>query len=281
MPNPPRTITELLADLDPAKALCAFNVETFDTLYPVFGAAQKTGAPVVLAYSVPAARYLGFAETADLVQCLAGQHPDVDYALHLDHCEDPADLRAAVDAGWTSGNFLDEGAIAPGTYLDTAAALHSDLSSRASLEFVLGQLGHAGHAHTPEPVTAAQVTDFARACSPDIVGFDAGSLHGMTEQTRAIDIDLIAAVAASTGLPVVLHGSSGVTPDHIRRGIDAGIRKVNIETLIRATYLDTVRDTVTGTGPGARKPRYLTAATDEALSQLYSSLLADYTLREV
>jgi|GEM_PF-4607331 len=281
MGNRPHTITALLDDLGDRKALCAFNVETFDTLHPAMRAAADTGCPVIIAYSVPAAEYLGFAATAALVELVADWYPGVEYALHLDHCENPADLRNAVDAGFTGGNFLDEGALTPGTYLAAAAALHHDLAGRASLEFVLGQLGHVDHDHTPvEDLSVESIARFAVACTPDILGFDAGSIHGMRTRTQSIATELIAAAAAATGLPIVLHGSSGVTPEQIRAGIDAGVCKVNIETAVRARYMDTVRATVSGEGPGARKPRYLTRDTDEALCALYTDLLTDYTLRE-
>ena len=284
MGNKPRTITELLGDLgERHAALCAFNVESFDTLHPALRAAADTGCPVVIAYSVPAAQYLGFAGTAALVETVADWYPSVEYALHLDHCEDPDDLRAAIDAGFTGGNFLNEGQLSDHSYLAAAVGLQQDLGGRASLEFVLGQLGHVDHEHEIAPIEALSVeavARFAAACTPDILGFDCGSKHGMRTRTQPIATDLISGVAEATGLPIVLHGSSGVTPEQVRAGIDAGIRKVNIETALRTTYMNTVRVTLAGGGPGARKPRYLTRATDETMHALYTTLLTDYTLRK-
>jgi fructose-bisphosphate aldolase class II len=281
MGNPPRTATDLLADLGGRKALCAFNVESFDILRPAFRAAEGTGCPVILAYTVPAARQLGYHATVDLVGTVAGWYPTVDYALHLDHCQDPGQLRAAARAGFTSANFLNEGAFTAGDYLTTARALRDDLADHISLEFVLGCLGHIDDDHTGSGTpTAEDVIAFAEACAPDVLGFDCGSLHGMRARTQPIDIALIRDVAAATGLPIVLHGSSGVTSDQIRAGIDAGLRKINIETTIRATYMNCVRTTVTDGGPAASKPRLLTRAIDNALCGLYTGLITDYTLRK-
>lgn len=281
MANKPHTITTLLDDLGPGKGLCAFNVETFDTLHPVFQAAAQTACPVVIAYSVPAARYLGYPTIVALVELIASNYGEVAYALHLDHCENPDELRAAAAAGFTSANFLDEGAIAPGSYLATAQALHTEFGGRVSLEFVLGQLGHIDSPHAPtEPTTVEAIERFAEACSPDILGFDCGSVHGMRDRTQPIDTDLIRAVSAATALPIVLHGSSGVTPEQLRAGIDAGIAKVNIETAVRATYMAAVRAAISGDGDAARKPRRLTEVTDEVLRRVYSEFLLDYTLRK-
>jgi fructose-bisphosphate aldolase class II len=235
-----------------------------------------------VAFTVPAARAWGYDLTVDIVADLA-RHHGTDYALHLDHAEDPDEIRAAVNAGFTSANYLDEGATAPGAYLPAARSLRNDVAGRASLEFVLGTLGHIdddthhhGHA-TPRTPTVHEVEEFVDACTPDIVGFECGSLHGMRARERDLDIELIAAVAHSTALPIVLHGSSGVTPHALRAGVDAGIRKINVETAVRAAYLDTVRTCVNGDGDAARKPRHLTRATDAALHETFTRLLSEHT----
>lgn len=292
----PRTVTELVGALEPHQALCAFNVENFDTLKPAVVAAAQTGCPVVISFTVPAAQYLGYALTAELVAALARAY-NIRYALHLDHCEYPDELLAAVAAGFSSGNFLDEGQIEPGQYLPAARRLRAEVGDRASLEFILGQLGHIsdGHGHdhshhmptgetttsdTSAHVALASVLEFATSCRPDIIGFDCGSLHGMRGRTRGLDLDLIRGVAQGTGLPIVLHGSSGVREEAVRAGIDAGVRKVNIETALRAVYVDTARSFLSAGGKNVGKPRCLTEATDAALVATYTRLLQSYTLRE-
>ncbi|WP_441248216.1 class II fructose-bisphosphate aldolase [Kitasatospora sp. McL0602] len=284
-----RTVNELLEPLRADQALCAFNVENFDTLKPAMRAAADLECPLIVAYTVPAAQYLGYGLAAELVESLAA-HYGVRYALHLDHCEYADEIRQAVPAGFTSANYLDEGAIEPGSYLPIAQALRAEFKDRASLEFVLGTLGHIDHgpdddhAHhhgeASRAVSLEEVADFAAACEPDIIGFECGSLHGMRERSQGLDLELVAGVAQSTGLPIVLHGSSGVRGDDLLAGLDAGIRKVNIETAIRAVYMDTVRATASGSGDGARKPRYLTKATDAALHATYTDFLTSYTLRK-
>ena len=282
------SITELLDSLRPNQALCAFNTENFDTLKPALWAAADLECPVVVAFTVPAAKYLGFPTTARIVDTLA-KHYGVRYALHLDHCEKADDLTEAVDGGFTSANLLDEGSFEPGTYVPIAQKLRQTYRERISLEFVFGKLGHIedGHGHGlhheaqdgMQSASVEEVLAFNEATSPDILGFDCGSLHGMKVRDRGLDLDLIGKVAAATGKPIVLHGSSGVREDALVDSLDAGVRKVNIETAIRAVYMESVRRTVQADGDGARKPRYLTKATDEALHHAYSSFLRSYTLR--
>jgi fructose-bisphosphate aldolase class II len=272
------TVTELLRQVASYQAVCAFNVENFDTLLPALKAAADLSAPVVIALTVPAARYLGFEFAVELVD-LTARRFGTTYALHLDHCEDADDLRGAIRAGFTSANFLNEGVLADDTYLRTAVALRDQYDRKdVSLEFIIGTLGHHDGPH-PAQLTVDEIVAFAQACRPDVIGFHCGSLHGMRDRCQDIDTPLIAQVATATRLPIVLHGSSGVRQHQLLAGIDAGIRKINIETAIRAIFTDTVKKAVSSNGPAAHKPRYLTMATDEALDAAYRGYLNAYTLR--
>ncbi|MCU1644039.1 MAG: fructose-bisphosphate aldolase [Nocardia sp.] len=283
MINLARSITDLLADLPAQHALCAFNIETFTMARAAFRAASQTQCPVVLAYSQPAAQALGYLHTAQLVALAGEAFPDVPYALHLDHCHNHAELHAAIAEGFTSANFLNEGDLEPDAYLTAARELRTQLGTGVSLEFVSGRLGHIDHA-VPAPAAATttveQIVAFAQACRPDILGFDHGSVHGMRVRTRHLDLDLIRGVAEATTLPQVLHGSSGVLPNEIRAGIDAGLRKINIETALRTTYMNTIRTAVIGASDTARKPRLLELELEQAMTSQFVALLTDYTLRK-
>ena len=262
------TVSELLATRPAHQALCAFNAENFDTLTPIMRAAGELVCPVIVAFSVPAARYLGYDYLVDLV-ALTAHRFGTEYALHLDHCEDAVELRAAVEAGFTSVNFLNEGTLSDPEYLSAAQALAEEYRDRISLEFVLGTLGHAtesahdGHTHHRGELrspNAAEVIEFAAACQPDILGFHCGSLHGMRTRERTIDLSLIREISSATGLPIVLHGSSGVRTDDILAGIDVGVRKVNIETSIRTVYMSALRTAACGGGSSSSSTSTSTSA---------------------
>ncbi|MFE3105272.1 class II fructose-bisphosphate aldolase [Nocardia tengchongensis] len=280
--NSARPITQLLDDLPPKRALCAFNVETFPMLRAAFRAASTTQCPVVIAYSQPAAQALGYLQTADLVALVGGHFPEVSYALHLDHCQDPRQVIAAVAEGFTSANLLDDGDLEPGAYLPAAQQLRAAVGTDVSLEFICGKLGHINDAESGphEPISVGDIIEFASACSPDILGFDHGSIHGMLERTQHLDLDLIRRISDAADLPQVLHGSSGVLPAEIRAGIDAGIRKINIETALRTTYMNTISLAVTGASDTARKPRLLDRELEDVMTGRFADFLTDYTLRK-
>jgi fructose-bisphosphate aldolase, class II len=64
----------------------------------------------------------------------------------------------------------------------------------------------------------------------------------MTTRTASLDHDLIAALAAAVGVPLVLHGSSGVPDEDLARAVAAGIRKINIGTALNIAYTHGVRE---------------------------------------
>ena len=64
----------------------------------------------------------------------------------------------------------------------------------------------------------------------DLLAVAVGSSHAMTSRDAVLDTDLIAAIHEVVPVPLVLHGSSGVSDDGMRAAIAAGITKVNVRT---------------------------------------------------
>ena len=91
---------------------------------------------------------------------------------------------------------------------------------------------------------------FAAESGCDWLSVAVGSIHGaVAEATRhqkkpaaRLDIEHIEKLYRITELPLVLHGGSGIETKYIRRGIAAGIAKINVGTEIRQTYENTMKD---------------------------------------
>lgn len=284
------TVTEMLANLDHGQAICAINVENHEGLTPTMRVAAEYDCPVVVAFSVPAARYFGYEYCSELVNITAKRF-GTRYSLHLDHCDSQEEVACAVAAGFTSINYLNDGEMERSRYIEQAMQIRNRFSDHVSLEFIADTLGHVDdrsshleensddkYRRMPEREThVASILEFARATQPDILGFDCGSLHGMKERTMRIDIELIRQVSRTTALPLVLHGSSGVLMEEVVSAIAAGVRKVNIETAIRVAYMGTVRSCLISNGPAARKPRLMSVAIDEAVGSVVGEYIQAYS----
>ena len=67
-----------------------------------------------------------------------------------------------------------------------------------------------------------------------------GSAHGKYKKPPKLDIQRTADIAAATGIPLVLHGGSGIPDDQIRAAVKAGICKVNYATDLCYAFMDTL-----------------------------------------
>ena len=103
---------------------------------------------------------------------------------------------------------------------------------------VEGELGHVGDnegtgrlddpsAYFTDPAVAR---DFAAKTGVDALAVAVGNAHGDYKLPPKLDFDRITAIADSTGLPLVLHGGSGLSDDDFREAVRRGICKVNIFT---------------------------------------------------
>lgn len=244
--------------------LAAFNAVNLETAQAVVWAAEAVRAPVVLQFSQNAARYAGLAHLAALGRTLK-RGAGVPVLLHFDHAETEADARQALDLGF-DGVMLEGDAPAPLRRL--AAEAHAR-GAYLEAEFEVVQKGER-HSTRQDP---AALVDFARSCGCDLLAVDIGSAHKQTAKTSHLDFGRLAALAALTPLPLVLHGSSGVPEEELARAVGLGISKVNLATDLSQSFTAAVRASLDG---GVGDPRVYLAAGRSAMqarAEQYIALL--------
>ena len=96
----------------------------------------------------------------------------------------------------------------------------------------------------------------------DALAVAVGSSHAMTERVAAIDLELIALLRAAVPVPLVLHGSSGVSDELIARGIRAGLTKINVSTHLNARFTAAVRRYLDEHPAAVDSRQYLAAGRD-------------------
>jgi fructose-bisphosphate aldolase class II len=260
--------------LERHRAVLAFNVIQLEHAEAILLGAERTGRPVVLQISENAARYHGaLAPTALGMLRLAGD-AKVDAAVHLDHAEDESLVAEAVALGFTSVMF--DAATLPfaENMQRTAAVARSARDRGVWVEAELGAIGGKGGAHTPGVRTDVdEAVDFVARTGVDGLAVAVGSSHAMTSRSAALDFELLAALAGAVPVPLVLHGSSGVSDDDLVRAIGLGIRKVNISTHINGVFSRAVRAAL-ATDPTVVDPRkYLGPARDAVADEIARLLL--------
>jgi fructose-bisphosphate aldolase, class II len=129
----------------------------------------------------------------------------------------------------------------------------------AELGKVGGKEGEAPlDAHAPGVRTdPAEAAAYVAATGVDALAVAVGSSHAMTERTAALDHALIGQLRDAVTVPLVLHGSSGVPDDEIRRAVASGMRKINVGTALNTAFTGAVRAYLAENPTGVDPRKYL------------------------
>jgi fructose-bisphosphate aldolase class II len=244
-------------------AVCAFNVITLEHAEAIAAGAAAAGRPCVLQISENTVRFHGgqLAPIATAAAAVA-EAAAVDISLHLDHVESPDLLRRCAGYGFSSVMF--DASRLP--YAENVAATRQAVEFAHShglwLESELGEVGGKAGAHDPGARTdPEQANAFVAATGADLLAVAVGSRHAMVDRSATLDHALVAALARAVPVPLVLHGSSGVGDEELRRAVRAGLRKINIGTALNVALTARVRQ-VLGDAGVVDPRRYLGPARD-------------------
>lgn len=263
------TTHELVAHArEHGRAVLAFNVISIEYAEGIVAGAERASVPVILQLSERAIRYHGGAIPPLLSAChelVAAT--GVAVAVHLDHFQDLELIEQGIRLGPEHGatSIMLDFSLHPH---DENVSLTADYARRAHdaglwVEAELGEIGGKDGAHAPGVRTdPAEAREFVALTGVDGLAVAVGSSHAMTSKDAQLDLALIAELAAAVPVPLVLHGSSGVSTSMLLDAVAAGIRKVNVGTALSVAFSAAVRDYLAA-NPAASDPRgYLGAARD-------------------
>jgi len=244
------TLVNLVDVLDDAaqrrSGVGAFNIIQIEHAEALVGAAEESGLPVVLQISENTARYHGGLAPIALATKAIAQASSARCVLHLDHAERESLIDQALELGFTSIMF-DGSKLDDATNRSTTRSVVQCCRDRGvSVEAELGEIGGKHGVHTPGVRTdPADAAAFAADTGVDALAVAVGSSHAMTSRTAHLDLELIARIHQSVAVPLVLHGSSGVTDETLLAAVHHGITKINIATHLNGAFTAAVREYLT------------------------------------
>ncbi|NLI11578.1 MAG: class II fructose-1,6-bisphosphate aldolase [Peptococcaceae bacterium] len=261
-------VTELLRKAEAGGyAVGAFNCNNMEIVQAITAAAEAENAPVIMQASQGAIKYAGIDYITTMAR-LAAEQTSVPVALHLDHGTSFEQVVQCVRSGFTSvmidGSKLSlaENIKLTKRVLDVARAVG------VSVEAELGKIGG-----TEDDITVSErdafFTDpeeakiFVSETGVDSLAVAIGTAHGQYKGTPKLDLERLEKIKSLVGIPIVLHGSSGVPDDAIRAAIGLGVRKVNIDTNIREAFTEAARK-VLEANPREIDPRKMLGPAREA-----------------
>lgn len=238
-------LSPLTPILDEARAagrgVGAFNVIQIEHAEAYAVAAGRSSLPVVMQISENCVKYHGSLRPIAAATLAIAESCSMPVVVHLDHAESTDLIDEAVRLGLTSVMF--DGSKLPDdeNRATTRRVVELCHAAGVSVEAELGEVGGKDGVHAPgvrtDPADAAR---FVADTGVDALAVAVGSSHAMTERTAALDTELIAALADTVPVPLVLHGSSGVPDEGLVAAVRAGMTKVNIATHLNQVWTETM-----------------------------------------
>jgi fructose-bisphosphate aldolase class II len=234
------TLKEILQIAEERKiAVGAFNAPNFESLQAILQAAEELELSVILQFAQCHEIYNRLEDMGPLMVEYA-KRASVPVCVHLDHGETLDYLQKALDLGFT-GIMYDGSTLSYRENMEnTRKAVAMAAQTGASVEAELGCMGkrESGDGETGEEEDRTKIyTDPMQAAFfVDETGIDAlacsfGTTHGIYLTQPKLDFSIVRNTRRDTGgIPIVMHGGSGVSREDFREAIRAGVRKINYYT---------------------------------------------------
>ena len=242
-------------------AVGAINTPNLESLLAALRAAEELGEPVIIAHAEVHEPYIHIEEIGPIMVDMA-KKAKVPVCVHLDHGTDFDLIMRALRIGFTSVMY--DGSVLPyeENVKNSAEVVRIAHAMGASVEAELGRMlaAETGAAQAapvsdlkPEdcytdPDTAK---DFVDRTGVDALAISFGTAHGIYTAQPKLDFSVIERVRANVGgLPLVMHGGSGVSAEGYRTAIEKGIRKINYYTYMSVAGGNFVKELVREAGDG-------------------------------
>ena len=231
----PRRVIQDAAD--GGYAVGAFNMHSTETTEALVRAAERAAAPVFLQVGRAVVPHMGLRRAYEMTRRVA-EESEADYVIHLDH--GPWDeVFEAIRLGFTS--LMYDGAHLPfdENIRTTQKVVEVAHEFGIPVEAELGKIPDADQEVDWQScyTDVAEAERFVKETGVDFLAISVGIVHGVPLATaQPLDIERIGQIKEATGIPLVLHGASGVPEDEVRAAMEAGVHKFNADTDLRHAF---------------------------------------------
>ena len=239
-------LREILALAEEKKcAVGAFNTPNLECINAVIDAAEKLNVPVIISHAELHEEVSPLSKIGP-VMVQAAKAARVPVCVHLDHCETLDYMAQALEIGFTGVMY--DGSTLPyeENLANTKKAVVMAKKYNCGVEAELGALAsrEGGTANVSGPVYTDpdEAVNFCRETGIDALAPSFGTAHGIYKSRPVLDLERVKAISEKTGLPLVMHGGSGVSPEDYRIGIANGLRKINYYSYMSKAGTNAVKE---------------------------------------
>ncbi|MFM1651173.1 class II fructose-1,6-bisphosphate aldolase [Brevibacillus sp. B_LB10_24] len=252
-------------------AVGQFNLNNLEFTQAITEAAAEEKSPVIFGVSEGAMRYMGLEYTVAMAK-VAAETSGVPIALHLDHGSSFEVVMKCIRAGFSSVMFdgshypLEENIRLTKQVVEAAHAVG------VSVEGELGTIGGVEDDLSVDEKDAALANPadairFWEETKVDYMAIAVGTAHGMYKGEPKISYEIIDEVAKNIAAPIVLHGGSGVPDEAIKKSIQYGVGKINVNTENQVACTEKIRE-ILAAKPNEIDPRKYMGPAREAIKEV-------------
>ena len=236
-------------------AIPQLNVSTADQMKAVVEASKKLKSPIMFGTSEGEAKFLGLGQAVALANFYE-KELGVDIILNADHTKSLEMIKEYLDAGYNSIHF--DGSLLP--YEENleltkkAVKMCREVSEDISVEGELGQIGGTGSSKVFEEkieikdeylTDPKQALEFVEATGVDRLGVSIGNMHGISKVAMPkLDMQRLSELQETLKgkCILVLHGASGIPDEDVKKSVELGIRKINVNTELRVAFSSAIKE---------------------------------------
>ena len=240
-----KTLRECIREAEEGKvAIGHFNISNIEGLWGAFNAAKALDVPVIIGVSEGERDFIGVKQAVALIKSIREEH-DYPIFINADHTYSVERVKEAIDAGFDAVIFdgaelsHEENVKATKECVEYARAKDPNILVEAEL----GYIGSGSNVKDSIPEGADLKTSpeeakkFVEETGIDLLAPSVGNIHGIIKSGNPhIDAELIGRIREVAGVPLVLHGGSGISDDDFKKGIAAGLAIIHISTELRLAY---------------------------------------------
>jgi ketose-bisphosphate aldolase len=239
--------------LDQAKAghyaVAAFNTNNLEYTQAILWAAAELHAPVIVEAAKSEVDYMDGHVFVAMVQAMAAKLP-IPIGIHLDHGPSYEETVRCLSYGFTSVMYDGSALPLAENIANTQRVVQAAHACGVSVEGEVGVIGQAEDNPEGKKNDLIGIADpdecerFVMETGVDCFAAAIGNAHGLYKRKPELRFDILTEIEKRTGIPLVLHGGTGIPEEDLRKAITMGVSKINFSTVMRKGNIETLYTTL-------------------------------------
>ncbi len=222
-------------------AILATNFYNFETLKAVLMAAKNQNSDIILQLTKSSIDYMGL-ENAVAMAKSGLKYYDVNGYVHLDHGGSVELVEACLNAGFDSVMYDGSELPIEQNIENTKKVVKMAANFGVNVEAELGYIAKLDQSKSKVAYTTAEEAKlFVDATGVNSLAVAIGTAHGFYKEKPKLQFDILSDIKSAVGIPLVLHGGSGVPVEDVQEAIRRGICKVNVATELKNMFMLTLK----------------------------------------